>query len=102
MFKKLVIIEPINMLPMHIEKLKELTNEFIYYKDIPYSDEEKLKRIDDADCVLLSYTSSINAYVLENSKNLKYVGMCCSLYSKESANVDISKYNFRIICKRIK
>ena len=91
MFKKLVIIEPINMLPMHIEKLKELTNEFIYYKDIPYSDDEKLKRIDDADCVLLSYTSSINAYVLENSKNLKYVGMCCSLYSKESANVDISK-----------
>lgn len=93
MFKKLVIIEPINMLPMHIEKLKELTNEFIYYKDIPTTDEEKLKRIDDADCVLLSYTSSINGYVLENSKNLKYVGMCCSLYSPEAANVDIKKAN---------
>ncbi len=30
------------------------------------------------------------ASVLSRCSNLKYVGMCCSLYSKESANVDIS------------
>ena len=93
MFKKLVIIEPINMLPMHVEKLNEIAKEVIYYKDIPSTNEEKLRRIDDADAVLLSYTSSIDGYVLENSKNLKYVGMCCSLYSPESANVDIKRAN---------
>ena len=93
MFKKLVIIEPINMLPMHVEKLNEIANEVIYYKDIPNNDDEIIKRIDDADAVLLSYTSSINKYVLENSKNVKYIGMCCSLYSPESANVDILTAN---------
>ena len=93
MFKKLVIIEPINMLPMHVEKLNEIAKEVIYYKDIPNNDDEIIKRIDDADAVLLSYTSSINGYVLENVKNVKYIGMCCSLYSPEAANVDILKAN---------
>lgn len=91
MFKKIVVIEPINMLDIHKNKLKDLANEVIFYNDIPSTDDEKLKRINDADCVLISFTSSIKAYVLENSKNLKYVGMCCSLYSKESTNVDITK-----------
>ena len=89
MFKKIVIIEPINMLNIHLEKLNTLADEVIYYKDIPKTDDEIIKRIADADAVLLSYTSSINKYVLENTKNLKYIGMCCSLYSKQSANVDI-------------
>ena len=93
MFKKLVIIEPINMLPMHVEKLNEIAKEVIYYKDIPSNDDEIIKRIDDADAVLLSYTSSINKYVLENCNTIKYIGMCCSLYSPESANVDILTAN---------
>lgn len=90
MFNKLVIIEAINMLDIHLNKLKELANEVIYYKDIPSSDDEIIKRIADADAALLSYTSQINEYVIKNCPNLKYIGMCCSLYSEESANVDIS------------
>lgn len=91
MFKKLVIIEPINMLTIHKEKLKKIAGEVIEYFDIPKDDYEIIKRIADSDAVLLSYTSSINAYVLDNVQNVKYIGMCCSLYSKESANVDITK-----------
>ena len=103
MFKKLVIIEPINMLDIHLNKLNELSKEVIYYKDIPTNDYEIIKRIDDADAVLLSYTSSINSYVLEHCKNIKYIGMCCSLYSPESANVDIKKANeLGIVVKGIK
>ena len=60
MFKKLVIIEPINMLPMHVEKLNEIAEEVIYYKDIPTDDDVILNRIGDADAALLSFTSSIN------------------------------------------
>ena len=93
MFKKLVIIEPINMLPMHVEKLNEIAKEVIYYKDIPTNDDVIIERIDDADAVLLSYTSSINKYVLESCKTIKYIGMCCSLYSPEAANVDILTAN---------
>ena len=89
MFKKLVAIEPINIFYIHKNKLNDIANKVILYQDIPDSDEEIIKRIDDSDCVLLSYTSRINSYVLERCKNIKYIGMCCSLYSKESANVDI-------------
>lgn len=93
MFKKLVIIETINILDMHIEKLNDIAKEVIYYKDLPVNDDEIIKRIGDADAVLLSYTSSINKYVLENCPNIKYIGMCCSLYNPESANVDILTAN---------
>ena len=91
MFKKIVIIEPINVHSIHIEKLNEYAQEVIYYKSLPSNDEEIINRISDADCVLVSYTTNINSYVLENCKNIKYIGMCCSLYSEDSANVDIKK-----------
>ena len=93
MFKKLVIIEKINILDIHIEKLNTVAKEVIYFKDLPNSDEEIIKRINDADAVLLSYTSYINKNILENCKNIKYIGMCCSLYSASSANVDILTAN---------
>ena len=54
MFNKLVIIETINVLDIHIEKLNEVAKNVIYYKDLPSNDEEIIKRIDDADAVLLS------------------------------------------------
>lgn len=93
MFNKLVIIEKINVLPKHIDKLKEVAKEVLYYESLPTNDEEIISRIGDADAVLLSYTSYINKYVLKNCKNIKYIGMCCSLYSPESANVDIKTAN---------
>ena len=91
MFKKLVMIEPINIFDIHKNELHKYANEVIEYKDMPKDDDEIITRIGDADAVLLSYTSRINSYVLEQVKNVKYIGMCCSLYSVESANVDIVK-----------
>lgn len=98
MFNKLVVIEPINVLDYHKEKLKEIAKQVILYDDIPLNDELIINRIGDADAVLLSYTSYINENVLNKCKNIKYIGMCCSLYSKESANVDISKAEELGIC----
>ena len=93
MFNKLVIIESINIPNTHIKKLETIAKEVIYYQNFPSSDEEIIKRIGNADAVLLSYTSHINKQILDNCKNIKYIGMCCSLYSKESANVDIEYAN---------
>jgi len=90
MFNKMVIIEKINMLDDDIKMLSKYAKEVKYFKDIPSDDEEILKRIDDADCVLVSYTSKISANVIKKAKNLKYIGMCCSLYDESSANVDIA------------
>ena len=91
------------MLKEHKLKLNNYTNEIIFYDDIPNSDIDKIKRIDNADCVLLSYTSSLSKEVLKNCPNLKYIGLCCSLYSKESSNVDINyAENNNIIVKGIR
>ena len=92
-FQKLVAIEPINIFDNHKEMLKDYANEVILYSDMPKDDDEIIRRIDDSDCVLVSYTTLINSYVLERVKNVKYIGMCCSLYSPESANVDIHYAN---------
>lgn len=90
MFNKIVVIEPINILDYQKKKLYEFSKEVIFFNTLPTSDDEIIKRINDADCVLLSYTTSLNKYVISKCPNIKYIGMCCSLYSKESANVDIS------------
>lgn len=90
MFKKITAIEPVSIVPEAVEELRAFGENLIMYDDIPENDDEIVRRIGDADAVLLSYTSSVNRYVLEKCKNLRYIGMCCSLYSEESANVDIA------------
>lgn len=90
MFDKLVAIEPVSLVEAAEKKLYEYAKEVVLYGDIPEDEEEIIRRIGDADGVLLSYTSRITSHVFENCPNIRYVGMCCSLYSKESANVDIA------------
>lgn len=88
-FKKIVAIEPVSLIPEYEEKLKTLADEVVMFGDIPTDDNEIAARIGDADCVLLSYTSRLTAEAMAKCPDIKYVGMCCSLYSPESANVDI-------------
>ena len=90
MFNKMVIIEHINMLSEDIEKLNNYAKEVIYFDSIPSSNDEIINRISDADAVLLSYTSILSKDIISMCPNIKYIGMCCSLYSPESANVDIN------------
>ena len=88
-FKKLVAIEPVSLIPSAEKELYTLADEVVLYNDIPSSDEEIATRVGDADAVLLSYTSRLERAAMERCPNIRYVGMCCSLYSPESANVDI-------------
>lgn len=88
-FKHLVAIEPVSLIPSAEAELYTLAEKVTLYEDIPQSDEEIAARVGDADCVLLSYTSRLEKGAMEHCPNLKYVGMCCSLYTPESANVDI-------------
>ena len=89
-FKKLVAIEPVSLVDWAQEKLKDYAEEIVLHPDIPDDNEEILGRIGDADAVLLSYTSRLEAEVIQKVPNVRYIGMCCSLYSEESANVDIA------------
>lgn len=90
MFHKLIAIEPVNLIALAEKELQNFANEVVFHQDIPIDTNEIVRRIGDADAVLVSYTSTLDKKVLEKCKNLKYIGMCCSLYSPESANVDIN------------
>ena len=90
MFEKIVAIEPVHLVEAGVEELKNYAKEVILYDDIPADDAEIVRRIGDADAVLVCYTSRITGEVLAQCPNVKYVGMCCSLYSEASANVDIA------------
>jgi len=97
LFKKLVAIEPVSLIPSAEQKLHEYAKEIILFDDVPKDDAQIIHRIGDADAVLLSYTSRIEKAVLDACPDIRYIGMCCSLYSAESANVDIRTANSRNI-----
>lgn len=95
MFKKLVGIEPLELIPSANKELESFAETLILHEDQPQSDSEIVNRIGDADGVLVSHRSTIGKDILEQCPNIKYIGMCCSLYSPESANVDINYANSR-------
>ena len=90
MFDKLVAIEPVNLISSAEKELSNFAKEVVLHNDIPTDANEIIRRIGNADAVLLSYTSTLDKQILEKCTNLRYIGMCCSLYSPESANVDIN------------
>ena len=90
MFEKLVAIEPVSLIPSAEEELHRYAKEVVLYRDVPASADEMVRRIGDSDAVLLSYTSLMGKEVIAQCPNIRYIGMCCSLYSEESANVDIA------------
>lgn len=85
----MVAIEPTKLLPEWDQKLKEYAEEAIFYTDIPQDAQTIIERIGDADCVMLSFTSFIDRQVLDACPNIRYIGICASLYAPENANVDI-------------
>lgn len=100
MFNKLVAIEPVSLIPSAEEALHRYAHEVVLFSDVPKDDHEIIRRIGNADAVLLSYTSRIGRSVIDACPNIRYIGMCCSLYSEESANVDIAyarEKNIRVL-----
>ncbi len=103
MFKKIVGIEPLALIPSANKQLESFTKSLTLHTDKPTTTNEIVQRIGDADCVLLSYTTDLGFDVLSRCPNIKYIGMCCSLYTPESANVDINYANSRgIIVKGVR
>lgn len=89
-FEKLAAVAPVNLVGWAREELKEYAEEVVFYDTLPKDDAELIERIGDADAVLVGFSTVIGKEVLEKAPKLKYIGMICSLYSEESANVDIA------------
>ena len=89
-FHRIAIIDSCGLTPPVLEQITKLSKEpIVIYNDFPGSDVEILNRIADSDCVLVSWHTKVNAEVIQAAPNLKYIGMCCSLYDEKAANVDI-------------
>lgn len=89
-FNKITLIDDCGLTQPVMEKLGLVAgNNIVMYNDVAESDKEIINRIGDSDCVLVSWKTKVNAAVIRNSPNLKYIGMCCSLYNEDAANVDI-------------
>lgn len=88
-FKRIVSIDDTGLIAPVKAKLYELAGEVQFYDDFPTSSDEVIRRITDADCVLVSWNTRISREVIESCGSIKYIGMCCSLIDEKSANVDI-------------
>lgn len=89
MFKKLVAVEALNLTPEANSEFSKRAEEFVFYDDVPDSEEEVIRRAQDADGLLVNLTTQITANIIEHCPKLRYIGMCCSLYDEDSASVDI-------------
>lgn len=60
-------------------ELKKLAEKFVIYNDNPKTNEEIIKRIKDADAVIVNWTN-LNKEVFDKCKNLKYLGVVATGY----------------------
>ena len=89
MFNRLVAVEALNLAQGANEDLSKRAKEFIFYDDIPSTEEEVVRRAKDADAILVNLTTQITENIMKQCPKLRYIGMCCSLYDESSASVDI-------------
>ncbi len=88
-FDKIIGLEPLRLPDVWEAALRQHAKQVVLFGDAPGSDAEIIRRIGDADAVMVSHTTAIREAVLRACPGVRYIGMCCSLYSPESANVDI-------------
>lgn len=89
MFNKIVVLEPILITKEGKCELEKYSKEIVFYNSKPESENEIINRIDNADCILLSFTTKITKNILDKCPNIKYIGMSCSYYDDKYSNVDM-------------
>lgn len=76
---KLVVLDKNGFNPKQREELKKLARQVIIFEDLPENDWEAIKRIGDADTVIVCWYS-INKYILDSCPNIKYLGIVATGY----------------------
>lgn len=89
-FRHIVVVDGTGLHDWALERLQKLSvEEITVYTDYPQTDGEIIERIRDTEAIFVSWNTRLEEKHLKHVKDLKYVGMCCSLYDEASANVDI-------------
>jgi lactate dehydrogenase-like 2-hydroxyacid dehydrogenase len=90
-FNKITIIDNCGLTSPELEKISLLSREpIVIFNDFPETESQIIARIGASDCILVSWQTQIDAGILNKCTSLKFIGMCCSLYDENSANVDIT------------
>lgn len=88
-FNKIVAVDNLGLVQDAYNKLNDYAEKIIFYSANIKEDDKLIEIIGDAECLLVSWDTVINKRVIENCRNLKYIGMCCSLFEGKSSNVDV-------------
>ena len=89
-FNKIVAVDDTGIRAWAKEELQQFAHaEVELHSTHPHNEEETLERIGDAECVLVSWNTPLSADILEQAPNIRYIGMCCSLFDEASSNVHI-------------
>ncbi|WP_034891768.1 NAD(P)-dependent oxidoreductase [Gillisia sp. Hel_I_29] len=90
-FNKIVAVDNTKLQENAIDELKKYSEgEVQIYNDYPLTNAEIIKRIGDAEAMLVSWHTQISEEVIAACPNLKYIGMCSTLFNEESANVAVN------------
>lgn len=89
MFKNIVVLDDTGINSESKIKLHQFAQEVDIYDDRP-DESETIKRIGDADGVLVSLNTPITRKIMDACPNIRYIGMSCSIIDEKSCNVDIS------------
>ena len=96
---KIAIIEPLGIDEKAVEKLKHdflpENIEFVYYNSAPQDDEEKIKRSEDADIVMLA-NMPLRKNVLEKCSKLKMISVAFT--GVDHIDMDYCKANDIMVC----
>ncbi len=89
-FNKIVCVDETKLNKQAISELQNFSREKVeVYTDYPESEEEIIQRIGDAEAVIVSWHTKLEKAVIKACPNIRYIGMACSLYDDESANVSV-------------
>lgn len=91
MFEKLVAVEDTLISAEARKGLLHYAKEVNLYDTFPENEEEIIRRIGNADAVLVSFKTQITKKILDACPNIRYIGMCCTLYEASSCNVDLTE-----------
>ena len=88
-FDLLVMVDSTGIAEFALPALELSAEQVVCYEDFPSDQETILRRIQEADAVLVSWNTVLTKETLSQCHKLRYVGLCCTYFNEASCNVDI-------------
>ncbi len=76
---KIIVLDKNEFTQKQRDELKRLAKEIIFYEDLPKDDDEAIKRIDDADAIIVCWYA-LSEKCVDSCENLRYLGVVATGY----------------------